>query len=578
MMKKRLREVAVDDDDGDDDVEVGSRSKKACGGGSGSSPPSKGELKQKVCAYMKTVQERLGDKSDSYVKFTVFLRDFKARRVDLESLGIQIKNLFEGYPDLILGFNMFLPDGYKISLDDDDDYEMTDTEDEPETETEPETEEQDKIIRSAQFLDAISFVNKVKMRFQNDKKHVYKAFLDVWDRNQKDLFTYDDVYNGVSQLLYDHPDLLQEFVRLLGSQATPPPLPPQKAFDDHQNCGNGCDLSLDDPDTDKIKDKLLEQGLRLCDKAEQVLSKSDYREFLKLLHDYSHGKFSRDDLKAAAISILGSDQNLAAATSILGSDRNLVEEFNVFVEAPGEHLSKLWKVEEKKKDLQPKEMKSVQELDLSNCERIGHSYFVLPEDYRDSSGRQRTEDDEVLNDKFVCVSPEDGNYSFKHKHIQQHEQVMFKFEDDRFEMDLLMERIRSTIVNVKKLWNAMKNNKINLASRIKIEDHLSVVNMRCLERMYGDHALDMMEAIEKDPIIGLPQILKRLEQKQEELKPSRQWFDDVCTRTCAQIHLKKPEGKQQKLSGESSEEEEIQKEDHAMMDVVEGDEQASGSD
>ncbi|KAK3187882.1 hypothetical protein Dsin_027443 [Dipteronia sinensis] len=567
-MKKRLREVAVDDD------EVGSQSKKVCGGGSGSSSSSKEELKQKVCAYMKTVQEKLGDKSDSYVKFTVFLRDFKARRVDLESLGIQIKNLFEGYPDLILGFNMFLPDGYKISLDDDkdaDDDEMTDTEDEPETETEPETEEEDDITKSAQFLDAISFVNKVKMRFQNDKKHVYKAFLDVWDRNQKDLLTYDDVYNGVSQLLCDHPDLLHEFVRLLGSQATPPlppspPPPPQKASDDHQNCGNGCDLSFDDPDTEKMKERLLEQGLGLCDKAEQMLSKSDYREFLKLLHDYSYGKFSRDDLKAAA-------------TRILDSDQNLVEEFNVFVEAPGEHLSKLWKVEEKKKDLQLKEMKSVQELDLSNCERIGHSYFVLPEDYRDSSGRQRSED-KVLNDKFVCVSPEDGNYSFKHKHIQQHEQVMFKFEDDRFEMDVLMERIRSTIVNVKKLWNAMKKNKINLASRIKIEDHLSVVNMRCLERMYGDHALDMMEAIEKDPIIGLPQILMRLEQKLEELKQPRQWFNDVCTRTCAQIHPKKPEGKQQKLSRESSSsEEEMQKdEDHEMMDVIEGDEQTAGSD
>ncbi|KAI9196057.1 hypothetical protein LWI28_020662 [Acer negundo] len=563
-MKKRLREV-VDNDDVE--VEVGSRTKKACGG-SGSSSSSKEELKQKVCAYMKTVQERLGDKSDSYVKFTVFLRDFKARRVDLESLGIQIKNLFEGYPDLILGFNMFLPDGYKISLDDDedgDDDEITYTEDEPETETEPETEE-DEMTKSAQFLDAISFVNKVKMRFQSDKKHVYKAFLDVWDRNQKDLFTYDDVYNGVSQLLGDHPDLLHEFVRLLGSQVTPPPL--QKASDDHQNCVNGCDPSLDDPDTEKMKDSLLEQGLRLCDKAEQVLSKPDYRDFLKLLHDYSYGKFSRDDLKAAA-------------TSILGSDRNLVEEFNVFVEAPGEHLSKLSKIEEKKKDLQLKEMKSAQELDLSNCERIGHSYFVLPEDFRDSSGRQRSEDDEVLNDKFICVSPEDGNYSFKHKHIQQHEQVMFKFEDDRFEMDVVMERIRSTIVNVKKLWNAMKKNKINLASVIKIEDHLNVVNMRCLERMYGDHALDMMEAIEKDPIKGLPRILKRLEQKQEELKPPQQWFNDVCTRTCAQIHLKKPEGKQQELSREStaSSSEEMQKEEgHEMMDVIEGNEQAAGSD
>ncbi|KAL5784331.1 hypothetical protein ACOSQ2_006723 [Xanthoceras sorbifolium] len=548
-MMKRSRE---DDDDGDHDVvEVGSRSKRRCGGGGGGSgycPSSSEELSQRSYAYIKAVQIRFKDQPDLYNKFSGLLRDFRDQRIHAAALGLQIKKLFEGHEDLLLGFNGFMPEGYMISLDDDED------EEEEETQTE---EEEGEISKSLKFAEALSFVNKVKLRFENCDEHVYQAFLDVI-RNRNNMITTIEV----AQLLGDHPDLLQDFDRLLGSHAsaTPPPAPPKpKAASDRRHCCNGSDPSVDDRDRE-IKTILFKQGLNLCNKVGQVLCDADYSDFLKSLRNYSNGNITKDDLKAVG-------------THILGSDQNLVEEFYDFMKAPEEQFSKLWKLKEEKKE-QKKQIQSVNQLDLSKCQNISPSYWVLPEAYRVSLGRQRSENDEVLNDKLVCLSAGDESCPFKHKQIEEHEQILFKCENDRYEMDMVTEHIRSTFENVKKLLKAMEEKKINLESGIKIEDHLSIFNRRCIERLYGDHGLEIMEVLQEKPIKALPVILKRLEQKQQELKIYREELNKLCARFYAKSRLKKPAGKQQKQSRECSSEE-MQKEDHDMGVI--GDEQAADS-
>jgi paired amphipathic helix protein Sin3a len=52
---------------------------------------------------------------------------------------IRVKTLFNGYPELILGFNTFLPKGFAIRLQD------------------------DKEKKPVDFVEAINFVNKIKV-------------------------------------------------------------------------------------------------------------------------------------------------------------------------------------------------------------------------------------------------------------------------------------------------------------------------------------------------------------------------------------------------------------------------------
>jgi histone deacetylase complex regulatory component SIN3 len=58
-------------------------------------------------------------------------------RIDTNGVIVRVKTLFNGYPELILGFNAFLPKGYAIKL-----------------------QEEKKPV---DFVEAINFVNKIKV-------------------------------------------------------------------------------------------------------------------------------------------------------------------------------------------------------------------------------------------------------------------------------------------------------------------------------------------------------------------------------------------------------------------------------
>lgn len=56
---------------------------------------------------------------------------------------------------------------------------------------------------------------------------------------------------------------------------------------------------------------------------------------------------------------------------------------------------------------------------------------------------------------------------------------------------------------------------------------LLALNRRCIERLYGDHALDALEVLRKNAPLALPVILSRLKQKQEEWARCRSDFNKV---------------------------------------------------
>ena len=94
-------------------------------------------------------------------------------RIDTAGVIIRVKTLFNGYPELILGFNAFLPKGFAIKLQDLD---------------------SDK--KPVDFMEAISFVNKIKARFQHEEA-VYKAFLGILSMYHMHNKSIQDVYEEV---------------------------------------------------------------------------------------------------------------------------------------------------------------------------------------------------------------------------------------------------------------------------------------------------------------------------------------------------------------------------------------------
>ncbi|XP_030553614.2 paired amphipathic helix protein Sin3-like 2 isoform X1 [Rhodamnia argentea] len=604
------------------------------GGGGGVSASQK-LTTDDALTYLKEVKDMFQDQREKYDMFLEVMKDFKAQRTDTVGVIARVKELFKGHNNLILGFNTFLPKGYEITLD----------EDEAPTK------------RTVEFEEAISFVNKIKKRFQNDE-HVYKSFLEILNMYRKEHKDINEVYSEVASLFEDHADLLEEFTRFLPDNSATPlahNIPYSQNSLQHYNERNMAtpamrqmhsdkqchrrdriiasdadrDLSVDRPDVEDEKSmikvhrdqkKRLErdnrdrinreqddresghdnkdlhlqrssdkrkssrkvegfgmnanvpfaddknalksmynEGFIFCEKVKERLGSSDdYQAFLKCLHMYSNGIIKRIDL-----------QNLV--TDLLGKFPDLMDEFNDFLErcenidgflagvmskkslSCDSRVPRSVKAEDRDKEqkrepegTKDKERhkekymwKSIQELDLSDCQRCTPSYRLLPEDYPIPSASQRSEvGAQVLNDHWVSVTSGSEDYSFKHMRRNQYEESLFRCEDDRFELDMLLESVSSTSKRAEELLNNISDNIHNMETSIHVENYFTALNLRCIERLYGDHGLDVLEILRKNPTLALPVILIRLKQKQEEWTKCRSDFNKVWADIYAKNHYK----------------------------------------
>ncbi|KAM7277930.1 hypothetical protein ACFE04_005064 [Oxalis oulophora] len=600
------------------------------GGVAGAGASSQKLTTNDALSYLKEVKDMFQDQKNKYDMFLEVMKDFKASRTDTTGVIARVKELFKGHNHLIFGFNTFLPKGYEITLIEDDGPQK----------------------KAVEFEEAISFVNKIKKRFQNDDQ-VYKAFLDILNMYRKEHKDINEVYSEVAILFEDHSDLLDEFKRFLPDSSGPQvannapfgrnsnqryterstgaptlrQMPVDKPRRRDRIISSHCD-SVDRPelDDDKMTMKMhkdqrkrekehrdkrnrdqddrepehdnnrdlqrlsekrkssrkieglgansnlssfndKETMMKMCNAEiiffekvkDRLCNPDDYQAFLKLLNIFNKGIIKRNDL-----------QNLV--TDLLGKYTDLMDEFNDFVErcenidgflagvintksvCSDGQVSRPLKVEDKdmkehKRDLEAarekercKEKymgKSIQELDLSNCERCTPSYRLLPDDYPIPLASQRSElGAQLLNDNWVSVTSGSEDYSFKHMRRNQYEESLFRCEDDRYELDMLLESVSSTAKRTNELLNLVNENKINLESPFCIEDNFTALNLRCIERLYGDHGLDVLDTLRKNPTHAISILSTRLKQKQDEWTKCRLDFNKVWADIYAKNHYK----------------------------------------
>ncbi|KAJ0818044.1 putative transcription regulator Others family [Helianthus annuus] len=308
-------------------------------------------------------------------------------------------------------------------------------------------------------------------------------------------------------------------------------------------------------DKDALK-SLYSQEFTFCENVKNRLRNAeDYQAFLKCLHIYSTEIITRKELQSLVADLLGKHTDLMEG---FGAFLERCENIDGFLAGVMDkralwNVSKSTRTEEKERENRRendankekdrfKEKywgKSIQELDLSNCQRCTPSYRLLPDDYPIPSVSQRSElGTQVLNDLWVSVTSGSEDYSFKHMRKNQYEESLFRCEDDRFELDMLLESVSSAIKRVEELLNGISDCLIGSEGPIRIEDHLTVLNIRCIERLYGDHGLEVIDTLRKNPSATLPVTLIRLKQKQEEWTKCRSDLDKVWADVYAKNHYK----------------------------------------
>ena len=151
------------------------------------------------------------------------------------------------------------------------------------------------------------------------------------------------------------------------------------------------------------------------------------------------------------------------------------------------------------KDSRDHEMQSM-EIDYSTCKRLGTSYCALPKSYEPPKCSGRTPlCKETLNETWVSFptwSSEDSTFVSSRK--TQYEEYIYRTEDERYELDIVLETHMSTIRVLegvlKKLNHRMTPEE---ASRFKLDDCLGgsspTIHVRAIRRIYGDKSTEIIE-------------------------------------------------------------------------------------
>lgn len=213
--------------------------------------------------YLDEVKVQFYNQADVYNNFLDIMKDFKSQSIDTPGVIDRVSSLFRGHPNLIQGFNTFLPPGYRIecSLDPSDPnpirvttptgtttrpnisnktYESLDNNNSNNSNSNNNNNNTSSVVPTQvssisppqqqqegghiEFNHAITYVNKIKTRFAN-QPDIYKQFLEILQTYQREQKPIGEVYEQVTILFANSPDLLDDFKQFLpdtSNQGQPP--------------------------------------------------------------------------------------------------------------------------------------------------------------------------------------------------------------------------------------------------------------------------------------------------------------------------------------------------------------------
>ncbi|XP_075945605.1 paired amphipathic helix protein Sin3a-like [Anarhichas minor] len=67
-------------------------------------------------SYLDQVKLQFGNQPQVYNDFLDIMKEFKSQSIDTPGVISRVSQLFKAHPDLIVGFNTFVPPGYKIEV------------------------------------------------------------------------------------------------------------------------------------------------------------------------------------------------------------------------------------------------------------------------------------------------------------------------------------------------------------------------------------------------------------------------------------------------------------------------------
>ncbi|XP_037103877.1 paired amphipathic helix protein Sin3a-like [Syngnathus acus] len=617
-------------------------------------------------SYLDQVKLQFGNQPQVYNDFLDIMKEFKSQSIDTPGVISRVSQLFKGHPDLIMGFNTFLPPGYKIEVQTNDLVNVTTPGQihyitphgisvqnipvsappsqplnqhqhqtvpqaglhtatvTPPVPTQPAANKVNKAMQSpahtptsqpnpsipsytsprspsvqshtpvsstpsggpppqnnqpVEFNHAINYVNKIKNRFQG-QPDIYKAFLEILHTYQKEqrnakeaggnytpALTEQEVYTQVARLFKNQEDLLSEFGQFL-PDANSSMLLGKTAPDRADSVRNDHGGTVKRP-VPNNKQKLSHNGLTVkrpgavgvspllkkkpkivgkdhhgfgevgkhsnstesmfFDKVKKALRSSEaYESFLRCLHIFNQEVISRAELVQLVIPFLGKFPELFTwFKNFLG--------YRESSQGESSHAESL-----------PKERATegiAMEIDYASCKRLGSSYRALPKSYQQPKCTGRTPlCREVLNDTWVSFPSWSEDSTFVSSKKTQYEEHIYRCEDERFELDVVLETNLATIRALESVQQRLSRMSAEEQLRFKLDNTLGssseVIHRKAIQRIYGDRANDIIDGLKKNPTVCVPIVIKRLKIKEEEWREAQRGFNKIWREQNEKYYLK----------------------------------------
>uniref|UniRef100_A0A1A8D2Z7 Paired amphipathic helix protein Sin3a n=1 Tax=Nothobranchius kadleci TaxID=1051664 RepID=A0A1A8D2Z7_NOTKA len=608
-------------------------------------------------SYLDQVKLQFGNQPQVYNDFLDIMKEFKSQSIDTPGVINRVSQLFKGHPDLIMGFNTFLPPGYKIEVQTNDLVNVTTpgqihyitpqgisvqnipasgapsqlpthhqhqtlpqtgphttttttTTATPPLATQPALNKTSKPVQSpahtptsqpnpsipayasprspsvqpntpvsstpssgpppqnnqpVEFNHAINYVNKIKNRFQG-QPDIYKAFLEILHTYQKEqrnakeaggnytpALTEQEVYTQVARLFKNQEDLLSEFGQFLpdakrslftGSSLTGGKEQVKKSED--EDMINKQNKKRPRPTLMHMSPLLKKKMRYSCTKDQSFASVGKHgvlREFSffdKVRRLFKSQEVYENFLRCIALfnqEVVSGAELLQLVTPFLGKFPELYTQFKSFL--GDKELSHAVS------GLSDRYMEGGggREVDYASCKRLGSSYRALPKTYQQPKCSGRTAlCKEVLNDTWVSFPSWSEDSTFVSSKKTPYEEQLHRCEDERFELDVVLETNLATIRVLESVQKKLSRLSPEDQDRFRLDDCLGgtseVIQRRAVYRIYGDKAPEIIEGLKRSPATAVPVVLKRLKAKEEEWREAQQGFNKIWREQYEKAYLK----------------------------------------
>jgi hypothetical protein len=163
---------------------------------------------------------------------------------------------------------------------------------------------------------------------------------------------------------------------------------------------------------------------------------------------------------------------------------------------------------------------------------------------------------EVLNDVWVSFPTwsEDSVFLSSKKNV--YEEALYKCEDERYEIDRIIEANCVTIKVLESISNKMSNMTNEELSRFHLNSSLNgtseCIYNAAIRRIYGERSNEIIESLKANPYVTVPVVLQRMKQKDEEwhrikvrkpcfffyYEPFQSYENDYCVNfKCSHIYI-----------------------------------------